>query len=317
MRTGLRRLVQHLSEARRKGQAAVESAIVIPLMTFLILGVLQLAMIQHARIMTEYAAFNAARAGIVWNADRWIMENAAIISLLPTYEGLIDEHDLGNPLQMVKRIMQRALLYQVNRRLPQAVDMVRNGTNNIINSLPSNLQGNARQIRDQLLQAAETWADNTLRNAITSALGNNDLQMVQIDIINPRLGDFTLRNTEIDFDDVRKGAGWRKKTRLSIEVRYLYMMRVPFANWIIHQAWRAHRLGIRLYGSIFRGHRDASKDQIFATGTQDPQLDAHAQLDRQLAKIADDANVYLMPLTTTYTMRMQSNPYRVSVSESH
>ena len=58
----------------------VESAIVMPLMVFIILGVIQLSMIQHARIMTEYAAYNAARAGIVWNGDPWVMENAAIIS---------------------------------------------------------------------------------------------------------------------------------------------------------------------------------------------------------------------------------------------
>ena len=81
-------LKQRLRGRVRRAQAMIESAIVIPLMTFLILGVLQLAMIQHARIMTEYAAFNAARAGIVWNADPWIMENAAIVSLMPTYENV-------------------------------------------------------------------------------------------------------------------------------------------------------------------------------------------------------------------------------------
>jgi Flp pilus assembly protein TadG len=39
-----------------EGQAMVEAALVLPLMTFLVVGVIQLVMIQHARALTEYAA---------------------------------------------------------------------------------------------------------------------------------------------------------------------------------------------------------------------------------------------------------------------
>jgi hypothetical protein len=66
------------------GQAVVEAAIVMPAMVFLVLVLLQLTMVQHARIMTDYAAYCAARAGIVFNADRGAMERAATIALLPT-----------------------------------------------------------------------------------------------------------------------------------------------------------------------------------------------------------------------------------------
>lgn len=299
----------------RSAQAMVESAIVIPLMTFMILGVLQLAMIQHARIMTEYAAFNAARAGIVWNADPWIMENAAIISLLPTYEGLLEESDIGNPEQMVRRIVMRAMLYQINRRLPQAVDMVRNGTNGIIQGLPSQLQGPMGNLRDTLLNRAESWADSTLQNMVRGALGGNDMRMVQVNIMNPTLGDLPLRNTEIDFDDVTKGEGWRRKTRLSIQVRYLYMMRIPFANWIIHRAWQAQRAGVRLYGAIHRSSSDAADNSMFSTGSVKPNLSGvPTNLERMLAGLADEG-VYLVPLRAQYTMRMQSNPYRVSLMQ--
>src|SRR5688500_13186894 len=72
--------------ASERGQALVESAIVLPIVIFLILGALQLVMIQHARIMTEYAAYNAARAGIVHNANWNLMRNAAMVSVLPLYE---------------------------------------------------------------------------------------------------------------------------------------------------------------------------------------------------------------------------------------
>ncbi|HEY3449158.1 MAG TPA: TadE family protein [Myxococcales bacterium] len=66
------------------GQVAVESAIVFPLAVFMILGIIQLTLIQQTRLMLEYAAFNAARAGVVWNGDQKKMEKAAILSLLPT-----------------------------------------------------------------------------------------------------------------------------------------------------------------------------------------------------------------------------------------
>lgn len=66
------------------GQAIVEAAIVMPAMVFLILTILQLTMVQHARIMTEYAAFCAARAGIVYNASGKAMHDAAELALLPT-----------------------------------------------------------------------------------------------------------------------------------------------------------------------------------------------------------------------------------------
>ena len=75
---------QRPQSTRESGQAAVESALVMPMMVFIVLGIIQLTMIQHARIMTEYAAFNAARAGIVWNGNNERMHDAAIMSLLPT-----------------------------------------------------------------------------------------------------------------------------------------------------------------------------------------------------------------------------------------
>jgi hypothetical protein len=293
--------------ANDSGQAMVESAMVIPMMTFLILAIIQLVMVQHAKVMTEYAAFNAARAGIVWNADKIIMENAAIISLLPTYEGLFKESDLGNPAQMLKRILQRALLYQLNRRLPQAIDLLKNGANNVINQLPIPGQGQEElsdNIND-LLDKAEATIDEELREAITGALGkDDDSTMVQVTLLNPTQDTFGQRGRELDFDDFSQ----RDATRLSIRVRYLYMMRVPFANWIIHQAWLANRAGQELYGAIWNPQEDAGETGFRSVAPVQNQTSGD-ELDDKLAALADQG-VYLVPLYATYTMRMQSNPYK-------
>jgi hypothetical protein len=296
----------------RKGQALVESAIVIPLMTFIILGVVQLGMIQHARLMTEYAAFNAARAGIVWNADRFVMQNAAIISLLPTMEGLVSETSAGDPAKMMMQIVQRALIYQAHRRVAQASDFIRNGTDVIIGMLSPSIQGGAGAFRDAVLNAAESAADTALRNAINGIFGTQDI--VEVEIVSPKLGDFGgVHSTEITFDDVMSDdAGWVDKTRLSIRITYLYTLRIPFANRIIHTAYIAGQVGQNLYGAVWNpqtragetGFRNTAPLNLAGRGTQ---------LTRQLWQAASHG-VFMIPLRATYSMRMQSNPYRRSVA---
>jgi hypothetical protein len=72
------------SQARvQSGQAAVESAIVLPLFVFLILGTLQLGLMHQARLLTKYAAYKAVRAGSLHNASKGKMEKVALAVLLP------------------------------------------------------------------------------------------------------------------------------------------------------------------------------------------------------------------------------------------
>jgi hypothetical protein len=65
------------------GQVAVETAIVLPLFVFLLLGILQLGLMHQARLLTKYAAYKAVRAGSLHNADVETMERAALAVLLP------------------------------------------------------------------------------------------------------------------------------------------------------------------------------------------------------------------------------------------
>ncbi|RKG86558.1 TadE/TadG family type IV pilus assembly protein [Corallococcus terminator] len=72
-----------MRDRRESGQVAVETAIVLPMFVFLILGTLQLGMMHQARLMTKYAAYKAVRAGALHNANVKEMERAAIAVLLP------------------------------------------------------------------------------------------------------------------------------------------------------------------------------------------------------------------------------------------
>lgn len=272
------------TRTNQKGQALVESAIVMPLMIFIILGIVQIVMIQHAKIMTEYAAFNATRAGIVWNGDQYVMENAAIISLLPTYEK-ISQGSFIDPQRMLSQIAQRALLYQVNR--------------NVSDWLGEMLSG-------------------VLSDAIRAVFAGSDRKVVEVEILHPLRGDFE-GATELDFDDLgndRKARRLREANRLTIRVRYLYLMKIPFANWIIHQAWLARRAGQDLYGAVWNPQLNAPGETGFSS-ENDKQLSysnlgtlLNDPLMRDLTKLGD-MGVYMIPLEATYTMRMQSNLFKM------
>src|SRR5229473_151111 len=67
------------------GQALVEAAFALPLTVVLILCAIQITQLQRARLLVEYAAFSAARAGLNGNDGRdgtdGPMHDAAALSL--------------------------------------------------------------------------------------------------------------------------------------------------------------------------------------------------------------------------------------------
>jgi hypothetical protein len=214
------------------GQAVVEAALVLPLTVALILCAIQITQVQQARVLVEYAAFNAARAGVVQNGNAGSdgasgpMHDAAALSLLASH---------GRT--------------------------------------------------DGLGALARTWADFRAREAVLSAA---HLPLVQVRVLNPRRSDFQrlgqhLHGEEIDFDDVRPQA--IDATLLSVNVRYLYELRVPFANQLLHSLWLAAR---RLRGA--------------GGGAADG-------LDLAALSLASKQRRYLFPVQAFYTMRMQSNPF--------
>lgn len=70
---------------RNAGQAMTEFTIVVMALLMLILGTLQFALIYHAKITLNYAAFETARAGAINNARMWAMELGFARSMAPLY----------------------------------------------------------------------------------------------------------------------------------------------------------------------------------------------------------------------------------------
>lgn len=73
----------HMKKHRESGQAAVETAIVMPLFVFTLLGLIQLGLLHQSRLLTKYAAYKAVRAGSLNRASIKTMENAAMAVMLP------------------------------------------------------------------------------------------------------------------------------------------------------------------------------------------------------------------------------------------
>ncbi len=252
----------------QRGQVIVEQAIILPVMVFLILGIVQLAMIQHARICTEYAAFNAARAGIVYNGDPDMMERAAFLSLMPTY-GRSD---------------------------------------------------NWSAVGKTLLKAAATQFGADLADMLGVDI-LSDVHMVQVRILDhpdSSIGDRMailqrqrhLNRQQIDFDDWRRDEALANQ--LTVQVRYYYEMRIPFANWMVQMMWLMSRTDTL---SAYDGLLFVAPTVPFTkTSSHTVTLGkAVASGDEQVKTVLKYRLLgqYRIPINTHYTMRMQSNLYRV------
>jgi hypothetical protein len=161
---------------------------------------------------------------------------------------------------------------------------------------------------DACQRLAGAPSDQALRDAITSALGPGDDRLVEVTIHNPTEGSFGQRGRELPFDEYSH----RDQSRLQISVRYLYMMRVPFANWIIHQAWMAGMAGKRLYGAIWNPQENTPGETGFRTVAPVTTNQFNDTTLEKLEALAEQG-VYMVPLTANYTMRMQSDPYKQSL----
>lgn len=76
-----------------RGQAMVEFLVILPAMLMLIFGAIQFALIFHAKITLNYAAYEAARAGSLGNADFNEVREGFARGLAPLYSYSADDKD--------------------------------------------------------------------------------------------------------------------------------------------------------------------------------------------------------------------------------
>lgn len=237
---------------REEGQVLVESAIVMPLMVFFTLGIFQLTLIQHARIMTEYGAFCAARSGIVNNGSRHSMEAAANAAIFPT---LTRVDSFGRFIGAYFAYMGRSLIQPI---VAGAEEDLRGEIDGFLDGLPE--FGNAKEWAageaGMLVKGMQGWLTQ-------HGLGPT---LAHTFIVNPIVADFN-GNTEYDFDTpvlhtTDPDDRTIMKNILTVAVSYNFELKVPFANWIIFEAWLASEVGMALSGAVWSARGDGSNDAL-------------------------------------------------------
>jgi hypothetical protein len=297
----------------QRGQAAVESALVLPLMTFLFLGIIQLTMIQQARLMTEYAAFQAARAGIVWNGNNERMHDAALIALLPTM-GRTDDWPTLATAWTKEQTYDRAL-GALSWGYPPRTSL--NGTN---------LLGLVRV--DTVNPTYLTPMDYSLWK-LPAGVNWKELDFDGPDTYPevPNLESHVDKLYNLALPDSAEDS-YRKSTLLQIRLRYWYEMKVPFANQVIFLSWFATNADVALWGAIERSTtrkqnmlgKSGDASSLRGQGRGIASQNGYATLVSTEMAILWQLSTgelpliggrrFFLPLSATQSMRMQSNFHR-------
>lgn len=284
-----------------------------PLLVFLTLGLVQLTAVEQAKLMTEYAAYQAARAGIVWSGNNERMRNAALVALLPTLDHRTDS------------VPEMASALAHARRLDAAFQVLPWGT-----TVPPDVNGSSLQglVRVDTLNPADYASLDT----IWKLAGERPWQELDFDGAasfppNRDLARHIARFFDLKVPDADEDL-YRRATVLSVRLRYWYEMRVPFANWVVFLSWYAANAGAVLHGAIDRptlqggvnlanrrtdvsglvsGAPGISNETGYATAYPEEMAVLWALSQGSTSVSGQAGPHFYLPLSATYGMRMQSN----------
>lgn len=266
---------------RARGQVVVETAIIMPVFVFLILGLLQLGLMHHARVMTKYASYKAVRAGSVNRGEVEAMRKAALAVLLPV---LGRDSSVGAPHRTDSAGAYNAAWNNMKNNTQSGVPFVEVV---VCNPQRSQVSQNANfdDPRDALGQGkggSEPAAPDD-----TDPNGGGGGGLPGLPAI-PGVGAGGATSGPQDFS-------WQQfnATKMQIQVTAFYRMYIPFANWMVF------RLAV--------GEETGSPKKMRWLGwKKDPNNPEAKTLKDRLLGLANSRK-YIMPIRASYAMRMQSN----------
>ncbi len=328
----MRMVARRRSVRAGSGQALLETVVVMPVLVFLILGAVQLVLIAHARVMAHYAAFCAARAGIVHNGDWNVMRNAALIGALPVYLRTDDlEHFLASWAK-VKAVAEITSEIDTGvASLERAIEGLwpENATGIGGVTIDPQIEGlvpdlslidvNVTSPTKQAFERNKDWQTGRASLALSHDPGGKLV--------------YPLEAREIDFDDLELLENNPEAGRLAVQVRLLVPLRIPFVSRVLFELWLAQELlqveYVRSdYQEWLRGSARAEGGKAhggeLSFEVAEADLPQHPSLSGELytAKtqwteevgalryIAEETGLYLLPIKASYAMQMQSNPYQ-------
>ena len=110
-----------------KGQSMVELLVILQAMLLLIMGAIQFALIYHAKITLNYAAYEAVRAGSLNNADYEAIQEGFARGLAPLYSYATDDDEQIDAYQdardkILEEFDSSDQLIRIERLSPQSND---------------------------------------------------------------------------------------------------------------------------------------------------------------------------------------------------
>ena len=294
----------------QQGQAMVEFIIVFPVLIFLILGALQLMLIQHARIMTEYAAFAAARAGVVHSANWNAMRNAATLAALPLYGRTDTLPNLTLSWLKVEAVQQATSQSEMGVAAVQSL---------VTSLLGTDVSGVAPTL--SLVEVYVTSPNTTTFAQSASWQQARSKDALAIDAAGPLV--YPDNNKEVDFDDPDLVFQTPDAARLALQTRVLFPLQIPIVNQVIFDLYAAQVLLTAVLGgsSLADWENQTARlqsgiDLASAVATA-PGPGGGLTGDAQwllelltLRAIGQTTGVYLLPLRASYAMHMQSNAFQ-------
>jgi len=191
------RLLRRLSGC--SGQVEVETAVVMPAVVFILLGLMQMGMLHQARLFAEYAAYRAVRAGVVKNANIEEMETAGLAAALPVLSRNSEMFG-GDGMEVLDKT-----------HTPEKWKdkWYKQGFGSFLGGI-----------------------------GVKNRMTDTGMKYVQVDICHPLKGDVSGHTYSYDgdqivpFDDPAV-AGVGDKTKLVIELTMNYRLPIPFADWVM------------------------------------------------------------------------------------
>ena len=285
----------------KTGQAAVESAIVLPLHIFLLLGIIQWGLIAQARVMAKYAAYRAVRVGAMQHADHDKMVAAALFALLP-----VISMPSSNGVQGAELIKPTLSASDVDKKFAEAIlenkAMGAVGAPMVDVVICGPLHNDVANYNETTYgQGSSTEVDFDDPRVSTEGYQSNNTP----NVTNPQLSGSQAPPSANPGNDVAGSYAGFLRTKLRIQVQYLYRMPIPFANWVISMCY----LGVAAASQLPVTLNMTEKPTDLAGGWQPGSGGSKEFKEAALLFNLPAESAYVVPINVNYAMRMQSDFY--------
>lgn len=250
------------------GQAMVETAIVMPLFIFMVLGLIQMTQVYQTRSMLKYAAYRAARAGAMHNMDVKKMEKEALIAMSPVISTLGYIKAPKSPVEIF------------------AFHEIAGALNSIVSKIGSMVDFSILKI--VICGPLKSWLSNGKYYNYDGKTSTGE-----VDFDDPRNTYDNMDLLQLHSWDGKRSRELEmfERTKLRIQIQYNHRLIIPFANWVIYQIFRGRKVMEELRLNQKANPLEALMNKI-PTSTLD---------------VAALAGIYFLPMYANYAFRMQSN----------